>query len=547
MKNIKIGTKLIVSFLSIVAIMTLMGIYLIDSLKKLDEHTKLIYEEGMVPMEFLVEIAQQTQEMRMNIQRWQFAKTSEERSIVIKDIDESYAVLKDRIAKSKSKEKSFSDLLTATSKYVVEAHNYSKNARIDPFTGLCAENLSPAVLNAANEMSKAVSNAIRMRLDSGKELLDSNSQTANESERIATAILVSVLIFSFFFAIFLTFSITQPLRVVVNTLSKIEHGNMTVRANLEREDEIGILSNSLDSLSAKFQTIFKNLRQNSDTLAEEATELSDIGKQVANATEQVNSNINAMASGAEEASANADKVANTAEQMSASMVTITTAVEKMSMSINQIANNACDASKIANEATVKSNDATSAMDKLGAAAEEIGQVTDAIKKIADKTNLLALNATIEAASAGEAGKGFAVVAGEVKELANQSARSADDIAKRIRGIQLGTSAAIKVINDVSDIIAKINQSIGIISNHVEQQTKSSTEIAHHVEQANVGIKRVAESIGEVAKGSREMSRNIEGVIECSTSVQNTKQINQGADKLARLASDLKNVLVKLSL
>jgi len=542
MKNIKIGSKLIISFLSIVAIMTLMGVYLIDSLKKLDEHTKLIYEEGMVPLEILVEIAQQTQEMRMNIQRWQFVKTYEERALIISAIDETFGILKDKIAKQQNHE-----LLIATSKFVVEAHNYAKNAKIDSITGISAENLSPTVLNAANEMSKAVSVAIEKRLSSAKEFLESNSQTASDSERIATSILISVLIFSLCFAIFLTFSITQPLRVVLNTLSKIEHGNMTVRANLEREDELGILSKSLDSLSTRLQTIFKNLRQNSDILADEAVELSDIGKQVANATEQVNSNINAMASGAEESSTNADKVADAAEQMSNNMVTITTAVEKMSTSISQISNNAYDASKIANEATVKSNDATSAMDKLGAAAEEIGQVTDAIKKIADKTNLLALNATIEAASAGEAGKGFAVVAGEVKELASQSARSADDIAKRIRGIQLGTNAAIKVINDVSDIIAKINQSIGIISDHVEQQTKASAEIAHHVEQANVGIKRVAESIGEVAKGSKEMSRNIEGVIECSANIHNTKQINQGADKLARLANDLKNVLTKLSL
>ncbi|MDR2583105.1 MAG: methyl-accepting chemotaxis protein [Fibromonadaceae bacterium] len=542
MKNIKIGLKLIISFLFIVATMTFMGVFLIDSLKKLNEHTKLIYEEGMVPLEFLVETAQQTQEMRMNIQRWQFAKTNEERAFIIRNIDDSYATLKDRIAKLKN-----NNLLFAISKYVVEAHNFAENAKIDSITGLCAESLSPAVLNAANEMSKTVAVAIEMRLNSAKEFLDSNSQTASDSEGIATAILIIILVFSLCFAIFLTFSITQPLRVVVNTLSKIEHGNMTVRANLEREDEFGTLSKSLDGLSEKLQTIFRNLRQNSDTLADEAEELSDIGKQVANATEQVNTNINAMASSAEEASTNADKVANTAEQMSANMVTITTAVERMSTSISQIANNAFDASKIANEATIKSNDATSAMDKLGAAAEEIGQVTDAIKKIADKTNLLALNATIEAASAGEAGKGFAVVAGEVKELASQSAKSADDIARRIRGIQIGTSAAVKVISDVSDIIAKINQSIGIISSHVEQQTKASAEIAHHVEQANVGIKRVAESIGEVARGSKEMSRNIEGVIKCSTSVHNTKQINEGANKLARLASDLKGVLIKLSL
>jgi len=553
MKNIKIGPKLIISFLSIVVMMAFIGIYLINFLRNYNTQTKLIYEKGMVPLELLVETSQQIQEMRMSIQRWRFVRTNESRLAIITDIDKSHAILKSIVAKQRGKammedeERILDNLLSAIGKYVEEIHNFAKTAKIDSTTGLCAEDLSFTLLNAENEMSKFISVAIEIKLSSAKEFLESNSKKTKSSEEVSISILIIVLIFSFGIAIFLTFSITQPLRTVVNVLSKLEHGNMTVRANLEREDEFGTLSKALDRLAEKLQNIFKNLRQDSDILADEAVELSDIGKQVANTTEQVNSNINAMASGAEEASTNADKVANTAEQMSANMVTITMAVEKMSMSINQIANNACDASKIAKEATAKSNDATSAMDKLGAAAEEIGQVTDVIKNIADKTSLLALNATIEAASAGEAGKGFAVVAGEVKELANQSAKSADDIARRIRGIQIGTNSAVKVINDVSDIIDKINQSIGIISNHVEQQTKSSAEITNHVEQANVGIKNVAESINEVAKGSKEMSRNIENLIESSAGIHNTKQINQGADKLAKLASGLKNILLKLSL
>jgi len=553
MKNIKIGLKLIISFLFIAIIMASMWIYSIISLKDFNERTKLIYEEGIVPLEFLMEISKHTQEMRMNIQYWQFAKTNEDRSTFIKAIDESYNALRDMIAKQKDKmamedaEKSLNDLSIAISNYVVEIYNYIKTAKIDPITGLCTENLSLEVLNAANEMSKAVNIAVEMRRDYAKKLVELNSQTANHSKETAISILIIVLIFSFCFALALTFSITQPLHIIEEALSKIEHGNMTFRTNLEREDEFGSLSKALDSLSTKLQNVFKDLRQDSDIIAEEAVELSGIGKQVASSTEQVNTNINAMASGAEQASANSSKVANTAEKMSANMVTITTAVEGMSASINQIANNAYDAGKIANEATVKSNDAMSAMDKLKDAAEEIGQVTYEIKKIADKTNLLALNATIEAASAGEAGKGFAVVAGEVKELASQSSKSAEDIARRINGIQIGTSNAIKVINDVSNIIAKINQSIGIISSHAEQQSKASAEITNHVEQANVGIRSVAESIGEVAKGSSEMSRNIENVIECSTSVQSTKQINQGSDKLAKLATNLKNVLDRLSL
>jgi len=214
----------------------------------------------------------------------------------------------------------------------------------------------------------------------------------------------------------------------------------------------------------------------------------------------------------------------------------------MSASINQIANNTSDVNKIAGEATVKSGEATDAMNKLGTAAKEIGQVTNVIKNIADKTNLLALNATIEAASAGEAGKGFAVVAGEIKELANQSARSADDIARRIESIQSGTVEAVTVINAVAEIITRINHSVETISSHVDQQTKASNEISNNVAQANIGAKRVSSAICEVAKGSKDMARNASEVAKNSISAQSTKQINDGADELARLASDLKNVL-----
>ena len=71
------------------------------------------------------------------------------------------------------------------------------------------------------------------------------------------------------------------------------------------------------------------------------------------------------------------------------------------------------------------------MRDLDQSSTEISKFTETIKMIALQTNLLALNATIEATSAGEAGKGFAVVAHEIKELANQSAKAAEDIAKKI--------------------------------------------------------------------------------------------------------------------
>ncbi|MDR2593417.1 MAG: methyl-accepting chemotaxis protein [Fibromonadaceae bacterium] len=553
MKNIKIGPKLMVSFLFLAAITAAMGIYLIGSLNTLDEETHFLYEKGTIPLGMLVKTAEQVQELRIDIRRWQLARTDESRLALVKAMDETHIAVKDLINRQKelvlreTGKKFLNDLEMAVDKYVTEVHNYVRTAKIDSVTGLNIGDLSPTVLSTAGAMSKALDAAIEVRIKTAEEVSNRTNERTNNDKKIAVMFLAAVLVISISLGLFLTFSITRPLASVVNALSKIEKGDITIRTNLERRDELGILSKALDSLSAKLQTIFINLRQNSDTLAGSAEELSSIGRQVTNATEQVNVSINAMAKGAEEASANADDVAGTAEQMSTNINMIATAMEELSSSIRQVFDNAGGAQQVTSTATVKSHEATETMNRLGVSAKEIGQVTDVIKKIADKTNLLALNATIEAASAGEAGKGFAVVAGEIKELANQSATSANDIAKRIDGIQIGAGEAMTVIKSITDIIEQINANTSSVMSIAEQQTKASNEVANNVAQANIGAKRVASAISGVAKGSKEMALNAGEVAKNSISAQSTAQINQGADELAKLASDLKNILNQFKL
>ncbi|MCL1966305.1 MAG: methyl-accepting chemotaxis protein [Fibromonadales bacterium] len=577
MKNIKIGTKIIVSFLFTTALALFMGIYLLRGIDELDDKTDQLYDLGSLPMGLLTETAMQVQELRISIWRWQSSDTDEERATNVKTLNDARNLANELINKQKEKvlnetgKTILYNLQSVIDKFMDEAQNYLKTAKIDHATGRVLSDVPPNLSQAARDMLKALQAAAERRIAVNKILSDEAGDLGRKLRGIATPILIAVLVLSLGLGVLLTISITSPMKTVVSTLSKIEKGDMTARAHLEREDELGILSKALDSLAARFQNIFKQLGNDSNMLATSAEELSSVGKQVSNTaaenasqsatvastTEQTVASINAMASSAEEASMNANEVAGAAEQMSTNMNTIAAAIEQMSASISEIASNAGDASNIAHEATTRSHEATDVMGKLGTAAKEIGQVTDVIKKIADKTNLLALNATIEAASAGEAGKGFAVVAGEIKDLANQSAISADDIAQRINGIQAGTGKAIEVIKDVSDIIQKINHSVESISSHVGEQTKASNEIASNVAQASTGAKRVAAAIGEVAKGSRDIahnsgeaargagvvSQNVAGITHSAKeSAHGAEQINQSANELARLSSDLKNIL-----
>jgi len=369
--------------------------------------------------------------------------------------------------------------------------------------------------------------------------------------------------------------VIKPINDIVKSLKNISEGegDLTQRIDAHSGDEIGNLVNYFNKLMDVLQHPIRETKATTDDLAVAAEKLSAVSghlsetsketmSQVTNAAsaaEQVAINIRAMATGAEETTVNINNVASAAEEMSVNMNTIAAAIEEMSASISQIASYASEARKIAKDATVKSTGATDTMSKLGAAAKEIGHVTEVIKKIADKTNLLALNATIEAASAGEAGKGFAVVAGEIKELANQSAKSADDIANRIDGIQSETNVAVGVINDVSGIIAKINQSIEAIAGNVEQQTKASNEISNNVSQANIGAKRVANSISEVAKGSKDIAINASEAVKGTANIkenmvvasdvakksnQGASQVNTSAFDLAKAADNLRNVIDK---
>ncbi len=373
--------------------------------------------------------------------------------------------------------------------------------------------------------------------------------------------------------VFISGTIKRPIEAMVDALNKLSTGDLTVKTDINTQDELGNMSRLFNHTVNNLANMIIQIKNNTGVLANSSSKLNTISAELASgseqmtmqynnaasATEEMSTNINTMAAAAEEMSVNASSVSSAAEQMSTNMNAVAAAIEEMSTAINNIAKNAQDGSKISEQAMTLSLDATEMMNTLGTAAKDIGQVTEVIKRIAEQTNLLALNATIEAASAGDAGKGFAVVANEIKELANQSAQAAEDITNRIEGVQTNTENAVKVIDRVSEIIKNINESVGVITNAVEQQTSVANDISSNVAQSNAGVNNIASSIAEVAKGSNDMSNNAgeaaKGADEVSQNIQGVnkvadetnsgaQQVNLSADELTKIASEIQELTSK---
>ncbi|WP_299953495.1 methyl-accepting chemotaxis protein [uncultured Modestobacter sp.] len=309
---------------------------------------------------------------------------------------------------------------------------------------------------------------------------------------------------------------TGRVRDVVQGLAE---GDLTRSSGLTTRDEMGQMGQALDAAVENLRSVMASVVASSDAVAAASEELSASSAQIS--------------ASAEETSAQSGVVSNAASEVSRNVATVAAGAEEMGASIREISQNANEAARVAAQAVTEAETTTQTITKLGVSSQEIGAVVKTITSIAEQTNLLALNATIEAARAGEAGKGFAVVANEVKELAQETARATEDIARRVEAIQGDTGGAVSAIGRISEIIGSINDFQLTIASAVEEQTATTNEMSR--------------SVQEAAGGSTEIATNITGVsAAASSTTQALGQTRQAVDELSRMASDLRGSVARFS-
>jgi methyl-accepting chemotaxis protein len=378
---------------------------------------------------------------------------------------------------------------------------------------------SAAFPRIQNQMDAALDKLIAAENDDAAKAVADGHKANTATRYLIIGIIVIGIILAIIIALAITRAIVGPLRKVSEALSAVARGDVTRTVPVTSRDELGTMAASLNEATA-------SIRQTVTALASSAVTINGSSDTLSGVSDKI-------AISAQGASSRASEASGAAQLVSRNLQTVAAGAEEMGASIREISTSANEGAKVAGQAVGVAESAAETMNRLGDSSAEIGTVIKTITSIAEQTNLLALNATIEAARAGEAGKGFAVVAGEVKDLAQETAKATEDIARRVEAIQADGERAVDAITEITRIIARINDYQVTIASAVEEQTATTSEMNRNV--------------NEAAQGSADIAGSISGVAEAAQSTaEGTAESRRAANDLARVSNELKSLVARFS-
>ena len=319
---------------------------------------------------------------------------------------------------------------------------------------------------------------------------DSIAASAATIRNAITAFIVLALISAGVVAYYVTQSIVTPLGQLVAITEGVSKGDFTRRIKLDRQDELGILSDGFNDMVTQLTLLVGELQQSGI---------------------QVNTSVNEIAATAKEQQATASEIAATTSEIGATSMEISATSKELVKTMNEVSVVADQSASLAGSGqlglTRMEETMHHVMDAAGAItaklavlnekAGNINQVITTITKVADQTNLLSLNAAIEAEKAGEYGRGFAVVATEIRRLADQTAVATYDIEQMVKEIQSAVSAGVMGMDKFSEEVRRGMQEVQQVGSQLSQIIQQVQALAPRIESVNEGMQAQATGAEEI--------------------------------------------------
>jgi methyl-accepting chemotaxis protein len=328
---------------------------------------------------------------------------------------------------------------------------------------------------------------------------------------------------------------------------------------------------SLKEIAGSMDDLHSTSERTSSSVIEMAASVNEVAKSVSDLSgfiDETSSAITQMSAAMRQIAEHVETLSSAAEETSASSLQISASVKEVEATARQSASLAEAVAEDAQGLGVRSIEKTiegmgriesnarrtaDVVNRLGERAESIGGILTVIEDITDQTGLLALNAAILAAQAGEHGKGFAVVAAEIRELANRTAASTQEIGKLITAVQAESREAVEAMKEgvtfveegvhlatgAGDALRKILEQAGSARDMSRSINTAAAEQARGIKQVSEAVDRINEMTHQIAKATKEQKAGSEQIMQAAEKMRElTRFVKNSSEEQAKAGKDI---------